>query len=1007
MKSSRSSMRPILFAMATVIASIVPLAVVSAPASSGAEASAAPRAVSGRYIVMTKGAPLASYRGGVGNFAKTRPAAGHKLNVRTPAAKTYRSFLVASHGKVMANAGIPAKNRLHDYSVAFNGFAAKLTPAQASRLERTPGVLKVWKDELRTTDTISTPHFLGLDGKNGVWKKELKGQEKAGRGMIIADLDSGIWAENPSFAALHSTPDQREINKKWHGTCDVGVEEPIACNNKLIGARYYGAAFGNNISLDFNSPRDFNGHGSHTASTAGGNMNVPVIINGVNFGTASGMAPAARIAAYKVLWQTAAGTASGTTSGIVAAVDDAVADGADVINYSISGSSTSIVSPDELAFFNAAAAGVFVSTSAGNSGVTVGVSSVAHNAPWEMTTAASTHDRGATKTVTLGNGASYTGVGMGPAVASSPLVRSTDGALAGADPTEADLCFSTDWIGHAVLDPAKVTGKIVVCTRGVNDRVDKSKAVKEAGGVGMVLADPTPNSQTADFHSVPTIHVNNVNGDAIKAYVASTASPTASISATDSSPIEAPTMAGFSSFGPALAGGGDLLKPDITAPGVSVIAAVAPPNNAGMNFNSYDGTSMSTPHITGIATLILQKHPTWSPMWVKSAMMTGATTLTNRGNPIKRGAVNATPLDYGSGHVVPAKSFDPGLVYSSTPLEWARYACGIGQWQLVSSDCGAIGTIDPSDLNYPSISVSGLAGSQKVTRTVTSTETGHGHGHGRGHDHGHGSGDTYKAQIQAPPGTRVTIDRREIKVRDGRSVSYQLTITRTTAPLDQWTFGSITWTGKGGKSVRSPIAVRPVGAAVPAAVTGNGTSGTRAVSVQPGYTGTLNSVVAGLAKAVVNTVPGTKNQPPNTATVNIPAGTTLARFATYDADYPAGTDVDLEVRRGGVLVGTSGGATAEESVNFNNPVAGDYVVTVVYFDGATPSLDMKLNSFAVPGTASGNLTATPASQAVTVGVPTTVNLAWSGLDAGARYLGTVTYNDGTTALGRTVVNILP
>ncbi len=174
--------------------------------------------------------------------------------------------------------------------------------------------------------------------------------------------------------------------------------------------------------------------------------------------------------------------------------------------------------------------------------------------------------------------------------------------------------------GVAVLDPAKVAGKIVVCTRGNNARVDKSLAVKEAGGVGMVLADNgagitagLPLGARASTSTWPTATPS-------RPYVARPRrNPTATISATDSSPVEAPAMAGFSSRGPALAGGGDLLKPDITAPGVGVIAAVAPPGNSGLNFNSYDGTSMAAPHITGIAALIKQKHPTWSPMWIKSA----------------------------------------------------------------------------------------------------------------------------------------------------------------------------------------------------------------------------------------------------------------------------------------------------------------------------------------------------------------------------------------------------
>ena len=178
MKSSRSSMRPILLAMTTVIATIVPLAVVSAPASSGAEASAAPRAVPGRYIVMTKGAPLASYRGGVGNLLRTRPAPGHKINVHSSAAKKYTSFLAAQHRAVLAKAGLPGNVRVVDYSVVFNGFAAKLTAGQAARLKHTPGVVRVWKDELLTVDTISTPHFLGLDGRKGVWQQQFGGEKQ-------------------------------------------------------------------------------------------------------------------------------------------------------------------------------------------------------------------------------------------------------------------------------------------------------------------------------------------------------------------------------------------------------------------------------------------------------------------------------------------------------------------------------------------------------------------------------------------------------------------------------------------------------------------------------------------------------------------------------------------------------------------------------------------------------------------------------------------------------------
>ena len=476
------------------------------------QAASAAAQPSGRYIVMTAGNPLATYAGGVSGFKATKPKAGAKVDTRSPNARGYAKHLAADHAKALTAVGASASQR-HDYSVAFNGFSATLTSAQAAAIERVPGVVHVWKDEILNADTISTPDFLGMSGAAGVWQKQFGGVTHAGEGVIIADLDTGIWAENPSFAALSSPrPDQAIIDAKWRGVCNPGAEQPIACTNKIIGARYYGANFGNTvIPEEFEGPRDYDGHGSHTASTAAGANGVTAVINGGVVGQASGMAPAARLAIYKVLWETADHTTgSGTSSGIVAAIDDAVSDGVDVINYSISGSSTSIANPVELAFFSAAEAGVFVSASAGNSGDTVGVSSVAHNAPWEMTVAASTHDRGNTNTVTLGNGAVYHGVGVSPGIGPKPLIRSSDALLDGANAEAARLCYSGATPGGNALDPVKVAGKIVICDRGNNARVDKSQAVKDAGGVGMILANGSDPSLVADFHVIPTSHVSAV-----------------------------------------------------------------------------------------------------------------------------------------------------------------------------------------------------------------------------------------------------------------------------------------------------------------------------------------------------------------------------------------------------------------------------------------------------------------------------------------------------------------
>src|SRR6478735_8283060 len=793
-RRGRSALAVSSIATASAVAAMAagPLSLISPAAASAA------RPGTEAYIVQIAAAPLASYTGGTKGLAATKPQAGKKVDTTGPAARAYEAHLKAAREAAMRSAGVTPSRATKTYDVAFSGFTASLTADEAARLEKAPGVLNVWKDEMRTADTVSTPKFLGLEGPTGVWQEKFGGSAHAGEGIIIGVIDSGIWPESKSFAALPTPrPDAATIAAKWKGVCQPGVATnaaPVTCNNKLIGARYYdtGVAL---EPFEFRSPRDYNGHGSHTASTAGGNHGVPATINGSPVGSISGMAPQARIAAYKALWAQPDGSASGSTSNLVKAIDDAVSDGVDVINYSISGSSQYIVTADELAFLGAADAGVFVSTSAGNSGDTVGASSVAHNSPWTMTVAASTHDRGATKTLTLGNGAKYTGLGVAAGAGPAPLVVSSAVGLAGADPTNTRLCFP------GTLDPAKVTGKIVVCDRGVNDRVAKSAAVKQAGGIGMVLANTSAaQSLNADFHSVPTIHVDSAAGAATKAYATGTANPTATISAADTTPVRAPEMAGFSSYGPAIAGGGDLLKPDITAPGVDVIAAVSPAGDAnGNSFNAESGTSMSAPHISGIAALVMQAHPSWSPMWVKSALMTTATTLDNQGKPIQRSGKDATPLDYGSGHVRPAESFNPGVVYDSDVNDWIAYGCSIGQIQLVTRAgfCDTLPKIDPSDLNYPSIAVGQLTGSQTVTRTLTNVES---------------RASQYDLSVKAPSGFTASVSPSKVTIPPRQSRSFKVTLTRTTAPFGTWAFGSLTASGNRGQVAKSPIAVKPVAA---------------------------------------------------------------------------------------------------------------------------------------------------------------------------------------------------
>jgi subtilisin family serine protease len=995
------------------------------------------RSSSSLYIVQFVGKPLATYGGGVKGYHATRPLKGARINTHTFNAARYRHYLTNRQHSVLGRAGISSRP-VYRFTTVLNGAVLKLTAQQATKLRGTRGVAMVEKNRLFTVQTSSsskpeaavglagipgpaglaapqsgsqppTPAFLGLTGPNGVWHKQFGTDLQAGGGVIIGDIDTGFWPENPSFAAFSDDgPKAGTIKKKFHGTCDTTGEDPVTCNNKVIGARYFDAAGLSHANAgEFTSPRDFDGHGSHTASTTAGQP-VEATINGSDAGPLEGMAPGARLSIYKVLYENAAGTqASGSGADIVAAVEAAVNDGVDVINFSV-GDDVDTFGADEFAFLNAAAAGVFVSAAAGNAGP--GASTIDNAMPWETTDAAGTFDENFPMRVTLGNGVTYDGVGRGFGVSTSSLVDSVNAGVSGAPATAVELCFSKEWTGGTqILDPATVNGKIVLCKRGTNDRIDKSRAVAEAGGVGMILYNASDAQEfDADFHFVPTDHINNTNGLAIKAYIASVgSSATASLSPVAGAPTpEAPVVAGFSSRGPSLFNGGDLGKPDIMAPGVDMVAAVSPEHHSGNLWDSESGTSMATPHIAGIAALLISKHPDWSPMEVKSAMMTTASTTDNKGNPIP-----ATPFDMGSGQVNPGPAFDPGLVYNSGVVDWVKYSCGRGVHLFSGSTdlCTVLPAIPANQLNYPSIAAGALPGTQTITRTVTDVSS------LPANRAAH-----YTAHVTNPDGYNVTVSPSQFDIKAGQSVTYTVTLTRTTAPLNAYRFGQLVWTDGNGHSVRSPISVQGVALSAPPTASGSGASGTTPVTVTPGYNGTLTTSVQGLAQAVVTpSAPLVQdsafnpNAPAASASVQrvdtvVPAGTAWARFATYDADYPAGTDIDVYVYRisGSSFVSrrVSGGSSAEESVTIKNPTAGTYAMFIVAFNVVGSTVTAKPNTFVVPDAAAGNLTATPTSQSVTLGTPTTVNLNWSGLASG-RWLGNVNYSDGTSTIGSTLVSI--
>ncbi|MDH5330388.1 MAG: S8 family serine peptidase, partial [Aquincola sp.] len=934
----------------------------------------------------------------------TKPNKGQKIDPSHPAVVSYMSYLTSRHDTALARVG--ASKKLYSYGYVFNGFAAELTARQAQDLAAVPGVLAVTKDEARALDTSSTPTFLGLTGPAGVWATQAKGE-----GVIIGIVDGGIWPESLSFSDRTGTNGNATKDGKldyqqipgWHGKCTPGdAFNASHCNQKLIGARYYNAGWGGNAGIsaqlpwEFNSPRDFGGHGTHTASTAGGNGNVVPTGDAAALGAISGIAPRARVAAYKVCWETGTG-GSCFNSDSVAAIDQAVADGVDVINFSISGSRTSFRDPVEIAFLFAADAGIFVAASAGNSGPSS--STVAHPSPWLTTVANSTHNRNGLGSITLGNGANYVGASMANALASSPMIDSTAAGLPGADPVQVELCYSTaDTGGAPVFDPAKVAGKIVLCKRGTTALVNKTAAVKAAGGVGAVIYnDPAGATTTLPLlHTVPTVHVVAASGLAIKSYLAGTTSPTGAIAqSTIVLNAVAPITNSSSSRGPLLAANGDVLKPDVIAPGTDILAAVAPPGNSGRDFDLYTGTSMSSPHVAGLAALFKERYPSWSPMAIKSALMTTGTDVLDGGTP----APNTNPVlifRQGAGHVAPAAAFNPGIVYDSSFADWLPFICGAQP----GGGCTGVTPTDPSNLNQASIAIGDMAGLQTVTRKVKNVS---------------GGSLTINASLTGMSGFTTTVTPSNLTLTPGQEKSFTVSFTRTTAALNSYTGGQLTWAG-GGVNARSPIVVRPVALAAPAQVSGTG--GAISFPVTFGYTGAFSATARGLVPAAITA--GTVADDPTDSTcsltspnaiqipVALPLGTTFARFSLFDADVNPGSDIDMCVFNSiGTLIGASGSGTSAEEVNLGSgtlDIGGQTVTVVVQGWGVVGSSPFKLHTWTLGVANAGNM-AVGAPAAATTGGTGTVSLTFSGLAAGTKYLGSVAYSGATGMPNPTIVRV--
>lgn len=944
----------------------------------------------GRYIVTLADEAAATYQGGVSGLAATEARSGTQLDAGSAPVERYTDYLKGQQEDVAASVGADID---YSYSLTVNGFSADLTAEQAAELSSDRKVLSVEPDRIYHPTSTPAADFLGLTGPDGVWART-GGQENAGEGAVIGVIDTGIAPENPSFAgeplgtAAGDAPyrDGSTIRfdkgdgAQFTGVCQTGEQFTAAdCSTKIVGARYFVDGFGkanigNASTGEYVSPRDGDGHGSHTASTAAGDAGVEATIDGNPLGEISGVAPASKIAAYKVCWS---GPDNSTQdddgcagADLVAAIEQATKDGVDVINYSIGGGSAQTTfSATDQAFLGAASAGIFVSASAGNSGP--GASTLDNASPWITTVAASTVAGNFEATAKLGDGQQFAGSSI---TVTEPVTGDfvTAASVAAAGATTPNLC------GPGSLDPAKTAGKIVLCERGTFDRVAKSAEVERAGGIGMVLVNPTPNSIDADTHSVPTVHLDADVYAAVSAYAA-TPGATVTLVPGNTTGVSAPTpqVAGFSSRGPVLADGSDILKPDVTAPGVSIIAATNNAEGGEPTFALLSGTSMAAPHVAGLALLYLGERPNASVSEIKSALMTTAYDTKDAD-----GGTVTDPFTQGAGHVDPTRYLDAGLLYLNDRSDWVAYLAALGY-------ATGIDPVDPSELNLASIAIGTLTGSETVTREVTSTGPG-----------------TYTASVQGLAGVQADVTPSTLEFTEaGQTKSFEVAFTRTTATVDEYATGSLTWTSAD-HVVRSPVAVNPVSIAAPAEVDGTGIDGSVDVTVTPGATGSIALTAEGLARGVVIPDPEDASSPFTGSgkakdvfdyPITVPEGQ-LATRIDLDADDDA-SDLDLQVFRledgKPVEAFQSATSSADESVTIDTPTPGEYVVEVVVFSipAGQSTEEFTVTQFDLSTTTDeGAFTVSPNPIDAVQSQPATYTASWSDLAPETAYLGRVAYS---------------
>jgi hypothetical protein len=691
---------------------------------------------------------IASYRGGIAGYDATSPSVTKKkLSGKSTAERRYGGYAVGKEDEFVS----ALRQRVPDAKVGgrlrivYGGVAAVVPANRVADIAAMPNVVAVQRDSIAKPLTDSSPSFIGATQLY----LQLGGKRSAGKGVIFGVLDTGAWPEHPSFADQGHLGRQPAKEDGTSRTCDFGdnpttpAPDVFACNNKLIGGEAFLDGYlsdpGRAAGEPYKTARDSNGHGTHTGSTAAGNALTSAPVFGVERGPLNGIAPGAWVSVYKVC-----GIEGCFSSDSAAAVQQAILDGVDVVNFSISGGTNPFTDPVELAFLDAYAAGVFVAASAGNDGPGAGTAN--HLSPWVTTVAASTQRREfqSTLSLTAGDGAttSFTGASITAGAGPSPVV------LASAPPYSNALCD--------VPAPAGTfAGQIVACQRGGNARVEKSFNVRQGGAAGMVLYNPTLADVETDNHWLPTVHLPD--GTDFVAFMQAHPGVTGSFTAGHKVNGPGDVLAAFSSRGP----GGHFIKPDVTAPGVQILAGHTPvPEDIlggppGELFQAIAGTSMSSPHTAGAAILLRAFKTDWTPGQVKSALMTTATT-----NVTKEDLTTpADPFDVGAGRIRAGQADTPGLTFDETADRMA----------LLGDD-----SVNAVQLNVPSVNAPVMPGRISAVRTAKNVS---------------GLRMRYDVNVKSPAGSTIRVIPRSFALDPNKSMNLSITIT-SNAPTAQQ-FGEV------------------------------------------------------------------------------------------------------------------------------------------------------------------------------------------------------------------------